>query len=145
MRHPRTQLASSRASRRRITALGLFLIAVLAISACNGDTDDDAVGFQEVTRQAGESGDVVFVLISPGEHPQDTYEDLVRGLLAADQSLWGIEVFDNEEALEAALSPLLSADEAALLTEHHLVSVIGREVIRFAGPLSEWGEHPIGG
>ena len=130
---------------------GLFIPLALLVAGCNGDAEptttepptDEVVGHQEVARQSGEVGDVAFILVPPGDHTQGALESLVRGLLEADEDLWGIEVFDNEAALEAGLSPLLTADDVALLNAHHLVSVIAGRVIRFQGPLSDWGEHPV--
>jgi ABC-type glycerol-3-phosphate transport system substrate-binding protein len=147
---PQIDLVASRATGRRAKFPALLLAAALALAACDGDaasttepSPDGTISHQEITRQIADVGEVAFILITPGEYTQAAYEDLLRGMLAADDNLWGIEVFDDAEALEAGLSAVLSAEDVVLLREHHLVRVIARQVIRFEGPLSEWGEHPV--
>lgn len=129
----------------------VFLAAMLALvaTACDEDPGEAVAGVGEITeyevvfRQPGTDGDAAFILVAPGAHSVEALDSFARRIIAEDSGLWGIEVFDSEEALEAGLAPLLSADDVALLSEHHLLSVIGRRVIRFQGPYADQGERSI--
>ena len=129
---------------RVVIAVVASMLGAFAV-ACDGNEVEATPGYTEVFREPGLEGDVAYILVPPGEHDAEALEVLVRQLIAEDSGVWGLEVFDNEEAVEAGLSRLLSAADLALLNEHHLISVIGRQSIRFQGPYSELGEHPLDG
>jgi hypothetical protein len=60
--------------------------------------------------------------------------------------LWGAEVFDDEDAVQAFVIPeeQRTEEQQELLDEHHFVSLIGGDTMKFQGPFAEFGEFIIG-
>ncbi len=99
--------------------------------------------YELVVRIPGDNGDTLYVVIPPGAYTDIDLENFILDLREANDGLWGVEVFDDPDAALA-----FQVDEAArteedqkLLDDHHLVSLVNGDTIRFQGPLSEFGEY----
>ena len=85
-------------------------------------------------------------MIPPGAYTEIDLENFIGDLKEADPELWGAEVFDDEDAIQAFVIPenQRTAEQQALVDDHHFVSLINGDTIRFEGPFSEFGEAIIG-
>jgi len=116
----------------------------------NGDSTDAEpaiTDYEVVVRSSGTDGEVLWILIDPGDYTDIDLENLIRQLVdESEVTLAGINVFDDLEALEAGRvdDEARTADEQALVEEHFLVSLVDGAVIRFEGPYSEFGETAVG-
>jgi len=100
-----------------------------------------------VVRSSGTAGEVLWILIDPGDYTDIDLENLIRQLVdESEVTLAGINVFDDLEALEAGRidGEARTDEEQALVDEHFLVSLVDGAVIRFEGPYSEFGETAVG-
>ena len=82
----------------------------------------------------------------PGAYTEVDLENFIGDLKEADPELWGAEVFDDEDAIQAFVIPedQRTAEQQTLVDEHHFVSLVNGDTIRFQGPFSEFGEAIIG-
>jgi len=116
----------------------------------NGDSTEAEPAITDhevVVRSSGTDGEVLWILIDPGDYTDIDLENLIRQLVdESEVTLAGINVFDDLEALEAGRvdDEGRTADEQALVDEHFLVSLVDGAVIRFEGPYSEFGETAVG-
>lgn len=93
-----------------------------------------------------EDGVARHIVIPNGAYTDVDLQNFVFDLLEADQDLYGIEIFDDEAAAEAFLTPEpeRTEEEAELLDRHHFVSVTGRARLDYRGPFSEFPGGAIG-
>ena len=75
-----------------------------------------------------------------------TWKTSFGDLLENNADLWGAEVFDEEAAVQAFVIPAdqRTAEQQALLDDHHFVSLVGGDTMKFQGPFAEFGEFIIG-
>ncbi len=102
--------------------------------------------FVIVVRISGENGETLHIVIPPGAYTEVDLENFIGDLKEADPELWGAEVFDDEDAIQAFVIPedQRTAEQQTLVDEHHFVSLVNGDTIRFQGPFSEFGEAIIG-
>jgi hypothetical protein len=102
--------------------------------------------YEVVARLSTANGEVLHIVIPMGGYTDVDLENFVIDLKEADPELWGAEVFDDPAAPEAFAVDEASrtAEQEALLDQHHLVSLVEGETIRFQGPFAELGETVIG-
>lgn len=99
--------------------------------------------YEIVVRIADDNGDILHVVIPPGAYTDIDLENFIQDLRDSNQQLWGVEVFDDPEAalaFQVAEADRTEADQQ-LLDDHHLVSLVNGDTIRFQGPLSDFGEY----
>ena len=103
-------------------------------------------GYTVMFTQNSVSGEILYILIPVGGYTDVDLENFVHSMIESDEEFAGLEIFDDPDALEAALKVESERTEAdvQLLADHHLVSLIDRSVIRFQGPFSHVGEQVIG-
>lgn len=99
-----------------------------------------------IFRESSDDGETLYILIPEGAYTDVDLENFIGDLIESDENIQNAEVFDDEAALQAFL---LDPDERTAadlvrIDEHHLVSLIDRNVIRFQGPFAEYGEYTIG-
>ena len=99
-----------------------------------------------VLRESTDDGEILYILIPPGDYTDVDLENFVGNLVENDEDVSSMEVFDDAAALDAFL--LDTADQTAadlvLISEHHLVTLVERNRIIFRGPYEEVGEIVIG-
>ncbi|MFQ5522781.1 MAG: hypothetical protein ACE5F5_04290 [Acidimicrobiia bacterium] len=102
--------------------------------------------YKVALRTTSSEGETLFIVIPPGAYTDIDLEDFIIDLIEANPGLWGVEVFDDEEALRAFVLPEdeRTEEEQMLIAEHHFVSLVRGDTIRFQGPFSDMGEFPIG-
>jgi hypothetical protein len=102
--------------------------------------------YEVVARLSTANGEVLHIVIPMGGYTDVDLENFIIDLKEADPELWGAEVFDDPAAPEAFALDEASrtAEQEALLDQHHLVSLVEGETIRFQGPFAELGETTIG-
>ena len=125
----------------------------------NGDGDGDGgqsptttlvgetVGsFEIVVRISGENGETLHIVIPPGAYTEIDLENFIGDLKDSDPELWGAEVFDDPDAIQAFVIPedQRTTEQQTLVEEHHFVSLVDGDTIRFQGPFAEFGESIIG-
>lgn len=116
----------------------------------NGDSTEAEPAITDhevVVRSSGTDGEVLWILIDPGDYTDIDLENLIRQLVdESEVTLAGINVFDDLEALEAGRvdDEGRTADEQALVDEHFLVSLVDSAIIRFEGPYADFGETAVG-
>lgn len=99
-----------------------------------------------VSRQSTDDGETLFILIPIGAYTDVDLENFVGDLIEGDEDIESAEIFDDPAALQAYLldEDERTAADLVLIDEHHLVSLVDRNVIRFQGPFAEFGEYTIG-
>ena len=97
-------------------------------------------------RISGDNGEILYIVIPEGAYTDVDLENFIYDLRDADPDLWGAEVFDNDDAVRAYVIPedQRTEDQQQLLEDHHFVSLIGGDTLRFQGPFSDKGEFIIG-
>lgn len=106
----------------------------------------ETVGEYEVlVRVSTDNGDVFYIVVPPGAYTDIDLENFISDLRTGNPELWGAEVFDDEEAIEAFQVPedQRTEEQSQLLADHHFVSLVG-DILRFQGPFAEFGEMIIG-
>lgn len=99
-----------------------------------------------VLRESTDDGEILYVLISPGDYTDIDLENFVGNLVENDEDVSSMEVFDDADALDAYLldDSEQTAADLVLINEHHLVTLVDRNRIIFRGPYEEMGEIVIG-
>lgn len=102
--------------------------------------------YEVVARISSDNGETLYIVIPPGAYTDIDLEGFVGDLKESDPDLFGAEVFDDPDAVQAFVIPEEQRTEPQqqLLDEHHLVSLVGGDTIRFQGPFEDIGEHIIG-
>lgn len=102
--------------------------------------------YEVVARISADNGETLYIVIPPGAYTDIDLEGFVGDLKESDPDLFGAEVFDDPDAVQAFVIPQEQRTEPQqqLLDQHHLVSLVGGDTIRFQGPFEDIGEHVIG-
>ena len=121
-----------------------------------GDTDTDPVtsttlrgetvaSFDVVARISSDNGEILYLVIPEGAYTDVDLENFIGDLMESGEGLWGAEVFDNDDAVQAFVIPedQRTEEQQQLLDEHHFVSLIGGDTLKFQGPFSEFGEYVL--
>jgi hypothetical protein len=121
-----------------------------------GDSDADTVtsttlrgetvaSFDVVARISSDNGEILYLVIPEGAYTDVDLENFIGDLMESDEGLWGAEVFDNDDAVQAFVIPedQRTEEQQQLLDEHHFVSLIGGDTLKFQGPFSEFGEYVL--
>lgn len=95
-------------------------------------------------RISSDNGEILYIVIPEGAYTDVDLENFIGDLI--DDGVWGAEVFDDEDAIQAFVIPeeQRTDEQAQILDEHHFVSLIGGDTIKFRGPFAEFGEYVIG-
>ena len=99
--------------------------------------------YEIVVRIGGDNGDILHVVIPPGAYTDIDLENFIQDLRDSNPGLWGVEVFDDTDAALAfqVAEGNRTEDDQELLDNHHLVSLVNGDTLRFQGPLSDFGEY----
>lgn len=99
-----------------------------------------------VVRVSTDNGEILYIVIPPGAYTDVDISNFIGDLKEADPELWGAEIFDEEDAVEAYLIPegQRTEEQQQLVDEHHFASLVSGVTLRFQGPFEEFGEYPIG-
>ena len=102
--------------------------------------------FEVVAREAGDAGDIVYIIIPQAAYTDVDMENFVGDLLEDGIATWGAEIFDDIVALEAYQKDESdrTEEEVELIDQHHFVSLVNGDTIRFQGPFEASGEILIG-
>ncbi|MCZ6662976.1 MAG: hypothetical protein O6951_08650 [Actinobacteria bacterium] len=102
--------------------------------------------FDVVAREAGDAGDIVYIVIPQAAYTDVDMENFVGDLLEDGIATWGAEIFDDIVALEAYQKDESdrTEEEVELIDQHHFVSLVNGDTIRFQGPFEASGEILIG-
>jgi hypothetical protein len=102
--------------------------------------------YEVVLRSTTDDGETLFVVIPPGAYTDVDLENFIIDLIEANPGLWGVEVFDDEEALRVFVLPEgdRTEEQQQFLAEHHFISLVQGDTIRFQGPFADMGEFPLG-
>ena len=102
--------------------------------------------FDVVARVAGDAGGVVYIVIPQAAYTDVDMENFVGDLLEDGIATWGAEIFDDIVALEAYQKDEAdrTEEEVELIDQHHFVSLVNGDTIRFQGPFEASGEILIG-
>jgi hypothetical protein len=114
-----------------------------ATTTIRGETVND---YEVILSFTTSDGETLYIVIPPGAYTDVDLENFIIDLVENNPGLWGVEVFDDEEALRAFVLPEgdRTEEQNQLIAEHHFVSLVQGDTIRFQGPFSEMGEFPIG-
>lgn len=102
--------------------------------------------YEIVGRETTDNGEVLYIVIPQGAYTDIDMENFVGNLIENEIVTWGAEVFDDATAVDAFLKEESerTEEEQELLDQHHFLSVISGNTIRFQGPFEESGEMVIG-
>lgn len=102
--------------------------------------------YEVVHEIPNENGVAQHIVIPDGAYTDVDLQNFVFDLLEANPDLHGVEIFRDEAAAEAFLTPEAerTEEETELLEQHHFVTVTGRARIDFRGPFSEFPGGAIG-
>jgi hypothetical protein len=107
----------------------------------------EAVGnYEIVAREPVTDGEVVYIVIGPGAYTDVDLENFLLDLYERGIASYGAEIFDDAAAADAYLKTEedRTAEEVALIEQHHFASLVGGTIIRFQGPFTESGEFVLG-
>ncbi len=107
---------------------------------------ETVANYEVMVRVSTDNGEVFYIVIPPGAYTDVDLENFMGDLYASNPDLWGAEVFGDAAAVDAFLIPedQRTEEQQQLLDDHHFISLIGGDTIRFQGPCSEFGEYVIG-
>jgi hypothetical protein len=99
-----------------------------------------------VARLSSDEGETLYIVIPEGAYTDVDLEQFVGDLKESDPQLYGAEVFDDGDAVQAFGIPEAQRTEAQqqLLDDHHLISLVGGNTIVFRGPFEDLGQTVIG-
>ena len=102
--------------------------------------------YQTVARLSTANGEVLHIVIPIGGYTDIDLYNFIADLKEADPDLWGAEVFDDPEAATAFATAEgeRSEAQATLVRNHHLVSLVSGDTIRYQGPFTSFGESTLG-
>lgn len=102
--------------------------------------------YQTVARLSTANGEVLHIVIPIGGYTDIDLHNFIADLKEADPDLWGAEVFDDPEAATAfsTAEGERSEAQATLVQNHHLVSLVSGDTIRYQGPFASFGESTLG-
>lgn len=102
--------------------------------------------YEIVARISSDNGETLYIVIPEGAYTDVDLEQFIGDLKESDPQLFGAEVFDDENAVQAFPIPEAQRTEAQqqLLDDHHLISLVGGNTIVFRGPFEELGQQVIG-
>lgn len=107
----------------------------------------ESVGnYEIVAREPVTDGEIVYIVIGPGAYTDVDLENFLIDLYESGTATYGAEVFDDAAAADAYLKAEedRTAEEVALIEQHHFASLVGGTIIRFQGPFTESGEFVLG-
>jgi len=107
---------------------------------------ETVASYDVAVRIATDNGEILYIVVSPGAYTDVDLENFLGDLLEGNPDLWGAEVFDDEDAVQAFVIPeeQRTEEQQELLDDHHFVSLIGGDTMKFQGPFAEFGEFIIG-
>lgn len=108
---------------------------------------EDVPGFEIVARESAPAGETLYIVVPPSDAYTDVdIENFVRDLYESGTATFGAEVFDDAAAVDAYRKDPGSrtADEEALISDHHLASLVNGSTIKFQGPFQSSGEMAVG-
>ena len=107
---------------------------------------ETVASYEIAVRISTDNGEILYIVVPSGAYTDVDLENFVGDLLEANPDLWGAEVFDDEAAVQAFVIPedQRTEEQQALLDDHHFVSLIGGDTMKFQGPFGEFGEFVIG-
>lgn len=102
--------------------------------------------YEVVARISSDNGETLYIVIPEGAYTDVDLEQFVGDLKENDPQLFGAEVFDDPQAVQAFLIPEAqrTEEQQQVLDDHHLVSLVGGDTIAFRGPFEEFGQQIIG-
>lgn len=102
--------------------------------------------YEVISRVSTDEGETLYILVEPGEYSDVTIENFLGNLLEDETAVSGAEIFDNRAALDAALKEEeeRTEEDAALIEQHHLVSLDQGRQVNFQGPMSDYDDFVIG-
>lgn len=108
-----------------------------------GETVD---GYDIVARESTDDGEILYIVIPQGAYTDVDLENFVGDLIESGTATWGAEIFDDVLAVDAfrKASTERTEEDVELLEQHHFVSLISGNTIKYQGPFEESGEFAIG-
>jgi hypothetical protein len=103
--------------------------------------------YEVTARIPSDNGDILYIVVPDSDAYTDVdMENFIGDLLEANPDLWGAEVFKSEQGPEvfAIADDQRTDEQSQILSEDHLVSLVGGDTIKFQGPLSDAGQMIIG-
>ncbi|GIU91384.1 MAG: hypothetical protein KatS3mg011_0290 [Acidimicrobiia bacterium] len=103
--------------------------------------------WEVVVRSSSDQGEVLWVVIPPGNYNENSLEGLLATIVEETPGpVWEVHVFDDPGALEAARveEAQRTEEQQTLVDQHHLVSLVEGNVVRFQGPFADSGEFILG-
>lgn len=142
------------------TTLDASLLTTTTTSTTNPESDTTGDGttdtteepsepvasFEVISRTSSEEGETLYILVPPGEYSDVSMENFLGDLLEDETAVAGVEVFDDRAALDAALKAEdeRTDQEAQLIEQHHLVTLVNGRQVEFQGPMSDFDDFVIG-
>lgn len=107
---------------------------------------EPVLDYEVKIRESTENGEVLFILIPQGAYTDVDLENFINDLHDSIDGLWGAEVFDNADAVDAFRIPGDQRTDAqqALVDRHHFIGLVNGDTVRFAGPFAAFGEYVLG-
>lgn len=102
--------------------------------------------FTVEARISSDNGEILYIVIPEGAYTDVDLENFIGDLIESDPGLWGAEVFDSEDGPQAFRIPeeQRTDEQKKTLEDHHFVSLIGGDTVKFQGPFESFGEYVIG-
>jgi hypothetical protein len=107
---------------------------------------DPVESYEVISRESTDQGETLYILVEPGDYSDVSIENFLGDLLEDETAVSGLEVFDDRAALDAALKEEgeRTEEEAELIEQHHLVTLVDGRQVDFQGPLSNYEDFVIG-
>jgi hypothetical protein len=102
--------------------------------------------FRQAHSEEATGGDIVHLVIPRAGYTDIDIENFLRELRQASPGLWGVELFDSDEAQQAFMVPEGSRTEEqrTLISRHHLASLVDGDLLVWRGPFASLGQVILG-
>lgn len=101
---------------------------------------------RQVYSEETPNGPVIHLVVPRLGYTDADVENFIRDLRESQPGLWGVELFDNDDAQAAFVIPAAqrTEEQRTVLTRYHLVSLTEGETLVWRGPFSSLGQSTIG-
>lgn len=109
-------------------------------------TGEPVSEYTVVERVPNDNGEEFYIVIPDGGYTDVDLENFILELLDKEPTMYGAEVFDDEQAVAAfKVDPADRTDaQKELLDRHHFVTLVDRDRIEFNGPFADFSGGAIG-
>lgn len=102
--------------------------------------------WEVIAREPAEGGEILYIVIPQADYTDVDIENFVGDLVESETVTWGVEIFDDVDAVDAYRleETERTEEQVELLSRHHFASVTNGDTLVFRGPFEASGSMAIG-